>query len=97
MIQVKTSAKCAGCVAKIAEQLNTFLTPEQWSIDLSSPDKLLTVKADVPAEKVVEAVRAAGFKAELLDRDRTDEYEIIVYAIPNGVGFCGFGTSLPRR
>ena len=59
MIQVKTSAKCAGCVAKIAEQLNTFLTPEQWSIDLSSPDKLLT-------EKVVEAVRAAGFKAELL-------------------------------
>ena len=65
MIQVKTSAKCAGCVAKIAEQLNTFLTPEQWSIDLSSPDKL-TVKADVSAEKVVEAVRAAGFKAELL-------------------------------
>lgn len=53
MIQVKTSAKCAGCVAKIAEQLHTFLTPEQWSIDLSSPDKLLTVKADVPAEKVV--------------------------------------------
>ncbi len=66
MIQVKTSAKCAGCVAKIAEQLNTFLTPEQWSINLSSPDKLLTVKADVSAEKVVEAVRAAGFKAELL-------------------------------
>ena len=66
MIQVKTSAKCAGCVAKIAEQLNTFLTPEQWTIDLSSPDKLLTVKADVSAEKVVEAVRAAGFKAELL-------------------------------
>ena len=63
MIQVKTSAKCAGCVAKLAEQLNTFL---QWSIDLSSPDKLLTVKADVSAEKVVEAVRAAGFKAELL-------------------------------
>ncbi len=66
MIQVKTSAKCAGCVAKIAEQLNAFLTPVQWGIDLSSPDKLLTVKADVSAEKVVEAVRAAGFKAELL-------------------------------
>ena len=66
MIQVKTSAKCAGCVAKIAEQLNAFLTPDQWSVDLSSPDKELTVTADVPAEKVVEAVRAAGFKAQLL-------------------------------
>lgn len=66
MIQVRTSAKCAGCVAKIAEQLNVFLTPEQWNLDLSTPDRVLTVKADVPAEKVVEAVRAAGFKAELL-------------------------------
>ena len=66
MIQVKTSAKCAGCVAKIAEQLNAFLTPDQWSVDLSSPDKVLTVTADVPAEKVGEAVRAAGFKAQLL-------------------------------
>ena len=65
MIQVKTSAKCAGCVAKIAEQLNQFLTPDQWSLDLSTPDKLLTVNADVPAERVVDAVRAAGFKAEL--------------------------------
>ena len=62
MIQVKTSAKCAGCVAKIGEQLNQFLTPDQWSLDLS---KLLTVNADVPAERVVDAVRAAGFKAEL--------------------------------
>ena len=65
MIHVKTSAKCAGCVAKIGEELNRFLTPEQWSLDLSNPDKLLTVNADVPAERVVEAVRAAGFKAEL--------------------------------
>lgn len=65
MIQVKTSAKCVGCVAKIGEKLNQFLTPEQWSLDLSNPDKLLTVNADVPAERVVEAVRAAGFKAEL--------------------------------
>ncbi len=66
MIQVKTSAKCAGCVAKIAEKLNEFLTPDQWSIDLSVPERVLTVTADVPADKVVEAVRAAGFKAELL-------------------------------
>lgn len=65
MIQVKTSAKCAGCVAKIGEKLNQFLTPEQWNLDLSNPDKLLTVNANVPAERVVEAVRAAGFKAEL--------------------------------
>ena len=35
MIQVKTSAKCAGCVAKIAEQLHTFLTPEQCRLPIN--------------------------------------------------------------
>ena len=35
MIQVKTSAKCAGCVAKIAEQLNAFLTPVQYRFVVS--------------------------------------------------------------
>ncbi len=66
MIRVKTTAKCAGCVAKIAEELNRFLSPEQWSIDLTSPDRVLTVTADIAADRVVEAVRAAGFRAELL-------------------------------
>ncbi len=66
MIQVKTSAKCAGCVAKIAEKLNEFLSPEDWSINLTTPDRVLTVKADVEVNKVVEAVQSAGFKAEVL-------------------------------
>ncbi len=66
MIQVKTSAKCAGCVAKIAEKLNRFLSPDEWSIDLASPNKVLTVTANVEANQVIEAVQAAGFKAELL-------------------------------
>ncbi len=66
MIQVKTSAKCAGCVAKIAEKLNLFLSPNEWSIDLTTPNKVLTVTADVEANKVIEAVQTAGFKAELL-------------------------------
>ncbi len=66
MIQVKTSAKCAGCVAKIAEKLNAFLSPESWSIDLTTPNRVLTVTVDVEAAKVIEAIQAAGFKAELL-------------------------------
>ena len=66
MIKIKTNAKCGGYIAKIGEHLNTFLSPDQWNIDLMVPEKILTVHADVPAEKVLDAARAAGFKAELL-------------------------------
>lgn len=61
----KTSAKCAGCVSAIGEQLGKVMQPEQWSVDLSSPDKILTVRsADVSDGRIVELVNAAGFKIE---------------------------------
>ena len=63
----KTNAKCGGCVAKIGEQLNKMAEPEEWSIDLASPEKLLTIDTDEPWEAVVRAVSEAGFKAEPLD------------------------------
>ena len=53
--------------AKIGEQLNKMAEPEEWSIDLASPEKLLTIDTDEPSEAVVRAVSEAGFKAEPLD------------------------------
>jgi len=60
----KTNAKCGGCVAKIAEQLDRIVPSEAWSIDLTSPDKLLTVETDLSDEAIVRAVTEAGFRAE---------------------------------
>lgn len=65
-MKFRTSAKCGGCVAKIGEQLAPIATPEQWSIDLSSPDKTLTISTDASADDVVRAVQQAGFRAEPL-------------------------------
>lgn len=63
----KTNAKCNGCVARIGEQLNQIMQADQWSIDLASADKTLTVSADLPTETIVQAVTAAGFKATLVE------------------------------
>ena len=63
----KTNAKCGGCVAKIGEQLNKMAKPDEWSIDLASPEKVLTIDTDEPSDTVVRAVSEAGFKAEPLD------------------------------
>lgn len=62
----KTNAKCDGCVARIADKLNKIVPREQWNIDLSTTDRVLTVTADVPDEKIIAVVVAAGYKAEKL-------------------------------
>lgn len=59
----KTNAKCGGCVAAIGAKLNELITADQWRIDLSSPDKLLYVTADIPDEQIINAVSKAGFVA----------------------------------
>lgn len=62
----KTNAKCDCCVARIADKLNEIVPREQWNIDLSTTDRVLTVTADVPDEKIIAVVVAAGYKAEKL-------------------------------
>lgn len=60
----KTNAKCGGCVTKIETSLNTAVARNQWNIDLSTPDRILTITSDLSDEEVVRLVTAAGFKAE---------------------------------
>lgn len=64
--QFKTNAKCAGCVAKIGEELNKKVSPEQWSVDLSHPDRILKITSDLEDDIVVSLIYKAGFKAEKL-------------------------------
>jgi len=65
-MKFKTSAKCGGCEAAIRHKFIGLLNGDQWSLDLNSPDKVLTVTADVSPEEVIEAVKDAGFQIELL-------------------------------
>ncbi len=67
-MKIKTNAKCAGCSAAIKKALSTLAPAEEWEIDLTSPDRVLTYTgSDEPSvDAVVAAVRAAGFQAEIL-------------------------------
>lgn len=63
----KTSAKCNGCVSRIDAALEGRLADGSWSIDLTSPDKLLIVEDDsLSDDDIVTLVKSAGFKAERL-------------------------------
>ena len=62
----KTNAKCGGCVARIGEALNNIVPAESWSIDLSTPERILTVTSDLSDGEIVRTVEQAGYKAEVL-------------------------------
>jgi copper chaperone len=64
-LKFKTNIKCSGCVAKVTPELNNTAGEHNWSVDIQSPDKILTVVAeDLTPEQVREAVNRAGFQAE---------------------------------
>ena len=62
--QFKTNAKCGGCVAKIAASLAQAVSRDQWNIDLTSPDRILTITSELSDDEIVGLITAAGFKAE---------------------------------
>ena len=65
-LKFSTNAKCGGCVARIGEALGKVVPEGKWSIDLSTPERVLTVETDMSAEEIVRIVTEAGYKAEVL-------------------------------
>ena len=53
-------------VARIGEALNKIVPAESWSIDLSTPERILTVTSDLSDGEIVRTVEQAGYKAEVL-------------------------------
>lgn len=65
-MKFKTNAKCAGCSAAILKAMNSKFPNEQWSLDLSTADKVLECHG-VPdnaemAAQVVKTLEETGFK-----------------------------------
>lgn len=63
-MKFKTNAKCGGCVAAIGLKLNKLMSSDQWSFDLSNPDRVLLVTAEIAPETVIAAVKEAGYQIE---------------------------------
>ena len=66
-IKFKTNIKCDACVAKVTPYLNEEVGAGYWKVDLTDPQRTLTVTAESDVdEKVKEALKNAGYKADKL-------------------------------
>lgn len=66
-LQFKTNLNCSGCVSKVTTDLNEALGSNEWDVDTSNKDKILTVKSEkLTGEEVIDIIQKKGFKAEIL-------------------------------
>jgi copper chaperone CopZ len=61
--QFKTTIKCGACVEKVRETLDTNVGADHWSVDLQSPDRILSTPDTVNIEKLIKDLDAVGYKA----------------------------------
>jgi copper chaperone CopZ len=64
----KTNINCGGCVAKVAQNLNSAEGICHWDVDTENSDKILTVHSNgISKNDIVEAVKDKGFRIELIE------------------------------
>jgi copper chaperone len=60
--QFKTSINCGNCVNLVKMYMEEVPNLEQWNVETTNPDKILTVSGNnLSADAVVEKVQEAGF------------------------------------
>lgn len=65
--QFKTNMQCSGCIEKVTPYLNGIKAIEKWQVDITQPQKTLTVTgADDLEEQITTAIQNAGYKIEAI-------------------------------
>jgi len=62
----KTNIKCSACVDKVTPHLNEGVGAGNWQVDLTDPQRKLSVSAEVTEAQVNDILNKAGYKAEKL-------------------------------
>ena len=64
-LKFKTNINCGGCVSKVTPFLNKQEGVDNWEVDTTNPDKILTVESNGASEEDVKTtLQKIGFKAE---------------------------------
>ncbi|MCF6360521.1 MAG: hypothetical protein L3J29_07140 [Cyclobacteriaceae bacterium] len=64
----KTNIKCNGCIATITPFFEEKEAIKNWSVDLESPDRILTIELENgEASEVESLIKQAGYEAEKVD------------------------------
>ena len=63
-LKFKTNIKCGSCIATVTPHLNETVGEGKWQVDLTDPNRILTIEDGKMESKVIESLQKAGYKAE---------------------------------
>lgn len=63
-LKFKTNIKCDACVAKVTPALNEIAGENNWKVNLTDPERTLTVFTDADSDDVVDALKKVGYQGE---------------------------------
>ena len=65
ILTYKTNIKCNGCIATVSPFFEKNEAIKEWSVDLESPDRILTIELDGGEEREIKKlITEAGYEAE---------------------------------
>ncbi|PZX64419.1 heavy-metal-associated domain-containing protein [Hydrotalea sandarakina] len=63
----KTNIQCSSCVAKVTPTLNNEAKIDNWNVDTTNKNKILTIQTNtLDTNQIIDLVKSAGYNAELL-------------------------------
>lgn len=63
----KTNIQCSSCVAKVTPTLNNEAKIDNWNVDTTNKNKILTIQTNtLGTNQIIDLVKSAGYNAELL-------------------------------
>ena len=64
-LKFQTNINCNGCIAKVTPSLNKIEGIEKWEVNISEPQKTLTVETNnLSEDEIIEIVKEAGYNAK---------------------------------
>jgi len=65
-LKFKTNVNCGGCIATVTPYLNKLSGIDKWSVDTTTPNKILTVEtSDLDPAVIIDTLKEAGYKGEV--------------------------------
>ena len=64
ILKLKTNINCGNCIRAVTPTLNGERAIQTWEIDITGPDKILTVATELSAAQIEALIEEAGFKAQ---------------------------------
>lgn len=65
-LHFKTDVSCSSCIATVSPELEFKEKIQDWSIDITNPENILTITTDYTEDEVKEILHKVGHKAEAI-------------------------------